>query len=140
MTAPKGMLLLLVALSGAAACATEPGAPTFNFTNQVVFGVRTLPTEVTPGERTLVVTGLMITPGNRFVVGGTLESPARRVLLVTVTGVASAASDARYPDRNYYTGRIGGLGSGVYAIKVLHVIGAEQPDTAVVFDATIRVR
>ena len=131
--------LLLLSLTGAFAC-TEPGAPTFSFHNQVVFGVRTLPTEVTPGDRTLVVTGMLITPETRFAVSGTLASPASRALLMTVTGVRTDVSDPRYPDRNYYIGNIGGLGSGLYDVKVLEVIGADQPDTTVVFDATVRVR
>lgn len=112
------------------------------FFTREVFGFPTLLTSATADNREILVTGLLIAPGNSYLVTGELEERPD-TLMVVIKGARRSQSQA-VAVQNYYGATIDGLARRSYRVQVFHVTQkVNQPevwDTTQVYDRAVVVR
>ena len=119
---------------------TEPGGgPQLHLYTQVVFGFPSLPTTADPRDRSVVVSGLIVTPNTGYFLDAALQVPMRGRLEITVSALRGN-SGLPFPSQNYYAATVGRLVPGVYSVRVIHVVERDTQDTTVALDQTVRVR
>ena len=127
-------LLLLVGCSSP----TEPNEVRLAFFTRVVFGLPTLATIATPGDRAIEVEGVLLAPHTAYELSANATPEIGR-LDVAITARKSGTGQP-FPTQNYYAATLSSLRRGAYALRVLHVIEREQMDTTVVYNQTVTVR
>jgi len=144
---PGGRLVAALAAALALGACAAPTAPSgearlTEFYTREVFGFPTLLTSATADNRELLVTGLLIAPGNSYLVTGELEERPD-TLVVVIKGARRSLSQA-VAVQNYYGATISGLTRRSYQVRVFHVIQkVNEPavwDTTAVYDRAIVVR
>jgi hypothetical protein len=112
---------LLLAVAGCA----DPVAPVedariADFFTQEVFGLPNMLTTATPGTRSLLITGILVSPGTSYQVTGELTARSDTLDLV-IRGSRPAASQS-VRAQHYYAATIGGLIARTYQLRVFHSV------------------
>lgn len=134
-TLGAGMLLL------AAACQspTGPFRPTLTLESGIVFGIPTLPTEVRVIDGSMIVTGVMQTPGTGYTLLGEVTLTAGNTLVIEIHAYDNAPGFP-FQSQNYYRATIRNLVRGDYEVSVIHNHHAPSPGfTQRVYRGTVEV-
>ena len=107
------MRWLMVLGFGVLACdpPTAPGPPSLEFKGQVVFGLRTLPTEAVGEPGGITVTGVIPTPTSGYTLFGELKDVNAREMTLEINATIDHEV-VPFPVQNYYQGRIRNLRRG----------------------------
>jgi hypothetical protein len=115
---------------------TGPGGPTFEFTTEVVFGVRTVAPALSVVRRQIVVSGVLSAPHTGFTVAGTFDQPAPELLVMTVH-LDQVGVGAPFRTQHAYSGRVIGLAKGNYDLT-FNIVSAT--DTTLTFTEPVTLR
>ena len=131
-----------VVLLWLAACEapTGPSSPSRKFQGQLVFGLRTLPTEAVGERRGITVTGVLSTPTSGYTLFGGIKVVSDRVITLEINAYDDHAGFP-FRSQNYYEGQIGNLRRGVYDFQVVHVVHSlATADSVIAFHEQVVVR
>lgn len=91
-----------------------------DFFTQEVFGFPNILTTAAPGTRSMVITGILVSPGTFYQVTGELTASSD-TLDVIVRGSRPAASQS-VRAQHYYAATVAGLISRTYQLRVFHLV------------------